>query len=65
VLVSRRPPLSPIPPGLPGAFFALGGEKRTLAMVNDEWIAAGGAGSIRPQAVAEALRIAINGVGKE
>jgi hypothetical protein len=39
--------------------------QKVLAMLNDEWIAAGGARSIRQRALAATLRIALAGVGRE
>jgi hypothetical protein len=38
--------------------------QKLLAMVEDEWKAAGGEKAIRPQAMAEALRIALASAGQ-
>ena len=43
-------------------FFAERVAQKMTALVNDEWIAAGGERLMRPQAVATALQIALDGV---
>ncbi|HSZ59931.1 MAG TPA: hypothetical protein VK797_30090 [Tepidisphaeraceae bacterium] len=63
----RKKPLAPTDKDLNAheKLFAERVARKVLTMVDDEWIAAGGAGSIRPQAVAEALRIALASAERE